>query len=153
MTTLIQEPFDKLEAINIEILNQITQDKTNEAKAGFDGAWAAHPDLVPTLKKVFEKELKGAQNQIQRSKANDIKVTAEDLLTVEESLKSPDKITEDGLRTNISATLQYTIAWMNGNGAVGIGYDPKETNIYAKIYGRPCYCRDISYTNLSNAQK
>ena len=49
--------IDKLEAINIEILNQITQDKTNEAKAGFDGAWCP-PRLIPTLKKFLKKNLK-----------------------------------------------------------------------------------------------
>ena len=143
----------ELEEINKGILSQITQDKTNEARSGFDGAWAAHPDLVPTLKKVFETELKGSQNQIATAKYVESVVTADDLLKVDPSLNATTNLTEDGLRTNISATLQYTIAWLNGNGAVGIGYDPEETTIYTQRFMEDLATAEISRTQIYQMRK
>lgn len=142
-----------LEEINKGILNQITQDKTNEARSGFDGAWAAHPDLVPTLKKVFETELKGAQNQIATAKPVEPLVKADDLLRVERSFNATNNLTVDGLRTNISATLQYTIAWLNGNGAVGIGYDPRETTIYTQRFMEDLATAEISRMQIYQMRK
>src|SRR2546423_10426087 len=35
--------------VNEKALAQVRQDKTREAQAGYDGAWVAHPDLVPVV--------------------------------------------------------------------------------------------------------
>ena len=64
------------------------------------------------------------------------------------SLNTSTNLTEDGLRTNISATLQYTIAWLNGNGAVGIGYDPEETTIYTQRFMEDLATAEISRSQL-----
>ena len=137
----------QLEAINRDIMKKITLDKTNEAQSGFDGAWAAHPDLVPILQKVFQKELMGEKNQIKTAPGVKYNIGTFDLLNVDIDTQNLDYITEDGLRTNISAALQYTIAWLNGHGAVGIGYDPKETTIFTQRF-----MEDLATAEISRAQ-
>lgn len=137
----------KLEAINIDIIKKITIDKRNEAKIGFDGAWAAHPDLVPVLQDVFKKELMGEENQINTNPGIDKEIYANDLLKVTKDMQSFSKKTEEGLRSNISAVLQYTIAWLNGHGAVGIGYDPDGTNIFTQRF-----MEDLATAEISRAQ-
>ena len=137
----------KLEAINREIMKKITLDKTNEAQGGFDGAWAAHPDLVPVLQDVFKAELTGEENQINTNPGVKHEIHADDLLKVSKNMQSFSKKTEDGLRSNISAVLQYTIAWLNGHGAVGIGYDPDGTNIFTQRF-----MEDLATAEISRAQ-
>jgi malate synthase len=53
-------------------------------------------------------------NQVHR-KRDDVNVTAKDLLQIPEG-----KITVDGLRMNVSVSLQYMAAWLAGNGCVPI---------------------------------
>jgi malate synthase len=53
-------------------------------------------------------------NQVHRLR-EDVQVTAADLLRIPEGA-----ITEDGLRENVSVSLQYLAAWLCGNGCVPI---------------------------------
>ncbi len=93
-------------------LAQVRADKEREAKQGFDGAWVAHPDLVPTVLDVFNAAYRG-DHQIQY--VPQVHVTAADLLTL-----PTGTITEAGLRNNVNVALQYIEAWLNGRGAVAI---------------------------------
>ncbi|GGK13859.1 malate synthase [Caldalkalibacillus thermarum] len=98
---------------NEEAFAKVRADKEREAKDGHDGTWVAHPALVPVAMEVFDKYLP-TPNQIHRQR-DDVQVTASDLLAVPEG-----KITEAGLRNNISVGIQYLEAWLNGSGAVPI---------------------------------
>src|SRR4026209_2321047 len=92
------------------------EDKLREARAGYDGAWVAHPDLVPVVADVFGSVLQGKPHQKDRQR-DDVEVTREQLIDV----RIPGgRITEAGLRGNISVALQYLAAWLGGSGAVAI---------------------------------
>jgi malate synthase len=98
--------------VNERALAAVRVDKEREAKQGFDGAWVAHPDLVPTVKEIFGAAFSG-DHQIDRTP--ETHVTAADLLAIPEG-----QISEAGLRNNISVALQYIEAWFGGRGAVAI---------------------------------
>jgi malate synthase len=98
--------------VNERALAQVRADKEREAAQGFDGAWVAHPDLVPTVQAVFNAAFSG-DHQIAR--IPEVHVTPQDLLTIPSGA-----ITEAGLRNNISVALQYIEAWLGGRGAVAI---------------------------------
>jgi malate synthase len=76
----------------------------------------AHPDLVPICREVFDGVLGDAPNQLDRQR-DDVHVTAAQLLDVK---ATPGKITEAGLRNNVSVGLQYLANWLDGTGAVAI---------------------------------
>jgi malate synthase len=92
---------------------KVRADKEREVTDGHDGTWVAHPGLVPIAKAVFDAHMIG-NNQLAR-KREDVHVSAADLLQV-----AKGKITESGLRENISISLQYLAAWLDGNGCVPI---------------------------------
>jgi malate synthase len=97
---------------NEKALGQVRADKEREASQGFDGAWVAHPGLVPPVLAVFQNAFPG-DNQL--SKIPEVKISASDLLKVPEG-----EVTESGLRNNISVNLQYIDSWIQGSGAVSI---------------------------------
>ncbi|MEM7738119.1 MAG: malate synthase A [Deinococcota bacterium] len=97
-------------------LAKVSADKTREASDGYDGSWVAHPDLVATVKEVFNAQLGDKANQKDRLR-EDVAVTARDLINTDIAGGS---ITEDGLRMNISVGIQYVNAWLMGNGAAAI---------------------------------
>jgi malate synthase len=109
---------------NEKALTQVRVDKEREASQGFDGAWVAHPGLVPRVLEVFQRGFTG-DNQL--SRIPEVKVSADDLLQVPRG-----DITEAGLRNNISVALQYIDAWIQGNGAVAI-YGLMEDSATAEI--------------------
>ena len=94
-------------------IDKVIADKTREVEQGFDGAWVAHPDLVPVVMKVFNDHMTGP-NQLD-VKHEGMRITSRDLLHVP---KGP--ITEAGIRANISVSLRYLSSWLNGNGCVAI---------------------------------
>ena len=97
-------------------LAAVREDKQREAGDGSDGTWVAHPDLVPVARAVFDAALGDRPNQ-KETLQRDVAVTAGDLLNV----TVPDgRITERGVRTNISVALQYLASWLAGNGAAAI---------------------------------
>ena len=102
--------------VNETALAKVREDKTREARAGYDGAWVAHPDLVPVVAEVFGRVLQQKPNQKERQR-EDVGVTRDQLLDV----RIPGgRITDGGLRGNISVALQYLAAWLGGSGAVAI---------------------------------
>ncbi len=103
-------------AVNEVALVKVREDKQRESGDGFDGTWVAHPDLVPVAGEIFAGALRENDHQKQRLR-DDVAVDADALL----ALRVPDgAVTLDGLRNNISVTLQYLDAWLRGNGAVAI---------------------------------
>jgi malate synthase len=102
--------------VNEIALTRVREDKAREAGAGYDGAWVAHPDLVPVVDEVFRSVLGRRPNQKERQR-EDAQVRAEELLDVR---VSGGRVTEAGVRSNISVALQYLAAWLGGSGAVAI---------------------------------
>ncbi len=97
-------------ATNEGIFAKVRADKLREVKNGHDGTWVAHPGLVSVAMQVFDEHMP-TPNQIDKQFHYGIK--AADLL------KRPEgKITEAGLRNNINVGMQYTEAWLSGNGCV-----------------------------------
>jgi malate synthase len=94
----------------------VRQDKQREAGDGSDGTWVAHPDLVPVARAVFDAALGDRPNQKERMR-EDVAVTARDLLGTH---IAGGRVTEAGVRTNISVALQYLASWLGGNGAAAI---------------------------------
>jgi malate synthase len=99
-------------AANERAFAEVRADKTWEVGMGFDGAWVAHPGLVPVVQEIFREALQGP-DPLHRLPEGE--VTPEMLLQVPEG-----PITEEGLRNNISVALQYLGAWLAGRGAVAI---------------------------------
>jgi len=121
-------PSRKNPEINITALAKVRDDKLREVRDGFDGTWVAHPDLVPTATEVFDTALGERAHQKDRLR-DDVRMSDADLL----DLRVPGgKITEAGLRNNVSVALQYLSAWLGGNGAVAI-YNLMEDAATAEI--------------------
>jgi len=95
-------------------LDKVRNDKLREVKAGHDGTWVAHPDLVKIALDVFNENLK-TPNQIY-IRREDVNVSALDLLNT----NVPGSITENGIRSNISIGLIYIESWLRGLGCVPI---------------------------------
>jgi malate synthase len=97
-------------------LAKVREDKEREARDGFDGSWVAHPDLVGVCREVFDKALGERRNQLDLRRER-FEVTSADLLNV---AATPGRVSEAGLRGNVSVGLRYLEAWLRGNGAVAI---------------------------------
>jgi malate synthase len=109
-------PSRRDQAVNELALAKVREDKEREARAGFDGSWVAHPDLVPVATEVFSAALHDKPNQLDRLR-DDVAVSVEQLLDFEIPGAS---ITEEGLRVNVSVGIRYLDAWLAGSGAVAI---------------------------------
>ena len=97
-------------------LAKVRDDKQREATDGFDGTWVAHPDLVETAMKEFDRVLGDKKNQLARQRP-EVRSTEQQLLDT----KIPGAtITEAGLRTNVSVGIQYIASWLRGTGAAAI---------------------------------
>jgi malate synthase len=109
-------PSRRDEAVNATAMAKVREDKERESGDGFDGTWVAHPDLVPLATEIFDAVLGSRANQKTRLR-EDVSVSAEELL----DLRVPGgRVTEAGVRLNISIALQYLDAWLGGNGAAAI---------------------------------
>jgi malate synthase A len=106
-----QVPIKDNPQANEIALAKVRADKEREASDGHDGAWVAHPGLVPVTMEVFDKYMPGP-NQLNKLRA-DVHVSAADLLQVPEG-----KITEAGLRNNVNVAIHYLAAWLGGIGCV-----------------------------------
>ena len=102
--------------VNDAALAAVRADKTREAGDGFDGSWVAHPDLVPTAIEVFNAQLGDRPNQLDRQRP-EVSTTAADLLNAK---ATPGRVTEAGVRNNVSVAIQYLESWLRGSGAVAI---------------------------------
>ena len=110
-----QIPIKNNAAANDEALAKVRADKEREAGDGHDGTWVAHPGLVSVAMEVFDR-LMPTPKQLHR-KLEDVQVTAADLLQIPHGT-----ITEAGLRNNVSVSIQYMAAWLNGLGCVPINH-------------------------------
>jgi malate synthase len=115
-------PSRRDEAVNRTALARVREDKRAEAELGYDGAWVAHPDLVPVVDAVFDEVL--GQRPHQKHRAPAAPVPAERLLDV----RVPGgRVTDAGVRGNVSVALQYLEAWLRGAGAVAINNMMEDT--------------------------
>ncbi len=110
---------------NEKALAAVREDKLREVKAGHDGTWVAHPDLVPVAKAVFDEHMP-QPNQLGNLR-EDVSVGQKELLEVHEGTR-----TEEGMRSNIRVGVQYIEAWLRGNGAVPL-YNLMEDAATAEI--------------------
>ncbi|HEU0165825.1 MAG TPA: malate synthase A, partial [Thermomicrobiales bacterium] len=94
----------------------VHRDKEREAGDGFDGSWLAHPGLIPIALEEFGKVLGERPNQKDVLR-EDVHVDAAQITTFD---VPGGKITENGLRLNVSVALQYINSWLNGVGAAAI---------------------------------
>ncbi len=120
-----QIPDRRNEAINEAAFAKVRADKEREAKAGHDGTWVAHPDLVPVAREIFDKFMP-QPNQLDRLR-EEVTAGQKDLLEVHEGTR-----TEAGLRENIRVGVQYIEAWLRGRGAVPL-YNLMEDAATAEI--------------------
>jgi malate synthase len=103
-------------AVNEKALARVREDKERESSDGFDGTWVAHPDLVPVAVEVFDAVLGSRPNQKDRLRP-EVSVTARDLVDI----RIPgSRVTERGVRANVSIGLSYLASWLAGNGAAAI---------------------------------
>lgn len=110
-----QIPIKNAPEENAAAFEKVKADKLREAGDGHDGTWVAHPGLVPVAMDIFNDYMPEA-NQVDKVLPVDgMTFTAEDLLTVPKG-----NITEEGIYTNIAASLRYVMAWLLGRGAVPI---------------------------------
>ncbi|ORX35126.1 malate synthase [Kockovaella imperatae] len=101
---------------NDRAMAKVRADKLREVKAGHDGTWVAHPALIKIAMDVFDEHMKGPnQYHIRRE---DVSVTDKQIADP----KVPGKITDPGVRDNVSAALSYCAAWISGNGCVPINH-------------------------------
>jgi malate synthase len=103
-------------AVNEVALARVREDKERESRAGFDGTWVAHPDLVPVATQCFDAVLGERLNQLDRLR-EDIEVSASELLDFE---VPGGEVTDEGLRVNVSVGTRYLDAWLAGVGAAAI---------------------------------
>ncbi len=108
-------PSRKDPAVNATALARVRADKVREAGDGFDGAWVAHPDLVPVVAAVFDEVLAGAPHQKERRPG--VRIGAHELL---DATVPGGRITDQGVRGNVNVAIQYLAAWLAGSGAVAI---------------------------------
>ena len=120
-----QIPDRRNEEINRIAFEKVRADKEREAKAGHDGTWVAHPDLVPVAMEVFDRVMP-QPNQLDRMR-EDVAVGQKELLQVHEGTR-----TEEGVRQNIRVGVQYIEAWLRGRGAVPL-YNLMEDAATAEI--------------------
>ena len=109
-------PNRKDSAANAAAFARVREDKGREAADGYDGAWVAHPDLVPVVNAVFDAHLGRRPNQKDRLR-DEVRVGQAELLDV----RVPGgTITAAGLDNDIAVALQYLARWLDGAGAVAI---------------------------------
>lgn len=97
-------------------MEKVRVDKLREVTAGHDGTWIAHPLIHDIARKVFDEHMVGPnQYHVRRE---DVRVVAPDLTNA----NVPGKITEEGVRSNVSVALAYTTAWLGGNGCIPVNH-------------------------------
>jgi malate synthase len=101
---------------NDAAMAKVREDKERESRDGFDGTWVAHPDLVPLATEIFDGVLGDRPHQKNRGR-DEVHVTAAELL---DFAVPGGRVTENGVRLNVSVALQYLDAWLAGNGAAAI---------------------------------
>ncbi len=106
---------------NQTAMERVREDKLREVQAGHDGAWVAHPALVPVARGIFDKYMKGP-NQIGMPAEKRSRVAAQDLLETPRG-----RVTEACLRRNIDVALAYIESWLRGNGWIPVYHLMEDT--------------------------
>jgi malate synthase len=96
-------------------LAKVREDKEREAGDGFDGTWVAHPDLVAVAEEAFDRAL-GARPH-QKDVIPNVEASVQALLDV---AIPGGRVTEAGVRQNVSVAIRYLDAWLRGNGAAAL---------------------------------
>lgn len=109
--------------LNARALEQVRKDKTREIAQGFDGAWVAHPDLVPVVKSLFEERLQGAPNQATRVPAEPFDPQQLQAFPTLEG----GTLSLEGIRHNMEVALLYLSSWLQGQGAVALFHLMEDT--------------------------
>jgi malate synthase len=91
-------------------------DKEREARMGFDGTWIAHPDVLDTAQSAFDAALGGEPNQIGAQERK----TGIDRRALLDVASTPRRVSERGLRANVSVAFRYISFWLAGRGAAAI---------------------------------
>ncbi|KAF8512419.1 malate synthase [Gautieria morchelliformis] len=111
-----QIPIKGDDKANEVAMGKVRADKLREVTAGHDGTWIAHPLINKIATDIFNEHMLGPnQYHVRR---DEVKVTAADLLDT----KVKGQITEDGVKSNLSAALAYCAAWIAGNGCIPLNY-------------------------------
>lgn len=100
------------EAKNAAAIDKVKADKTREARIGHDGAWVAHPALVPVAIEAFDAVLTGP---------NQLDVIPEVKADRQTLTEAPvGEITEAGVKANADVAIRYIASWLQGRGAAPI---------------------------------
>lgn len=111
-----QIPIKGDEKANQEAMDKVRADKLREVTAGHDGTWIAHPLINKIAMDIFNEHMLGPnQYHVRRE---DVRVAAADLLNT--NVKG--KITDAGVRSNVSAAIAYSAAWISGNGCIPLNH-------------------------------
>ncbi len=115
-------PDRKNPELNAQAFARVEKDKRREIAQGFDGAWVAHPDLVPLVRDLFEKGLQSRPNQLEKLPSPP--ATREQLCAFP-SLAKPLPL--QSVKRNIEVFLFYLTAWLQGQGAVALFHLMEDT--------------------------
>lgn len=98
-----------------DLIREVREGKLREVRIGNDGTWVASPAMVPVARAIFDGEMAGV---------NQIRVPRQYYRIEPEMLLRPHKgtVTEAGLRSNITVSIEYLAQWLCGRGAVPIGH-------------------------------
>ena len=102
--------------VNERALAKVREDKERESRAGFDGTWVAHPDLVPVAREVFDRVL-GQRPHQKTAMPDEVQIPAGQLI---DATVPGGMVTQAGVRTNVDVALRYLDSWLGGNGAAAI---------------------------------
>ena len=108
-------PSRKDPSINEKAFQAVRADKQLEIARGFDGAWVAHPDLVPVIQETFAKALRGAPNQRHRIPEP---VAPEKIMAFPALGERP--LSARAVYQQIEVALLYIESWLQGQGAAAI---------------------------------
>ena len=100
------------EAANEAAVAKVRADKTREAEIGHDGAWVAHPALVPVAIEAFDAAMPGP-NQLDK-----IPEVSDDPNAYLEPCEG--EITPEGVKANADVAIRYIASWLQGRGAAPI---------------------------------
>lgn len=108
-----QIPIKNDPEANARAIEKVKNDKLREVRAGHDGTWVAHPDLVSIAKEIFDEYMPN-KNQIDKELL-DLNITVDDILEVPRGT-----ITMEGIHQNINVGILYIESWLMGQGAAAL---------------------------------
>jgi malate synthase len=108
--------------VNERAMGKVLEDKDRESSDGFDGTWVAHPDLVPVAMGAFDTVLAGKPNQ-HAARLDQAPLGQEvpgDPAALVDFRVANGRVTDAGVRLNVSVGLRYLNSWLRGVGAAAI---------------------------------